>query len=62
MLLDRPTTREMDALADLGNPGWDAASLIPYMNETERNHRQFTISPHRKGPMRTLTRLVSSSD
>ncbi|KAJ7173724.1 hypothetical protein C8R46DRAFT_1083796 [Mycena filopes] len=38
MVWYRPTSAELDAIESLGNPGWNSASLFPYMKAIEHNH------------------------
>ncbi|KAF7324160.1 Alcohol oxidase [Mycena kentingensis (nom. inval.)] len=38
MVWYRPTKAELNAIEDLGNPGWNASTLYPYMEAIEHNH------------------------
>ncbi|KAJ6516811.1 hypothetical protein C8R47DRAFT_1268497, partial [Mycena vitilis] len=38
MVWYRPTSTELDAIEDLGNPGWNSDSLFPYMKAIEHNY------------------------
>ncbi|KAJ7132168.1 hypothetical protein C8R44DRAFT_871156 [Mycena epipterygia] len=37
MVWYRPTSAELDALEDLGNPGWNSQTMFPYMKAIEHN-------------------------
>ncbi|KAJ7065215.1 hypothetical protein C8F01DRAFT_982101 [Mycena amicta] len=38
MVWYRPTKAELNAIEKLGNPGWNASTLYPYMTAIEHNH------------------------
>ncbi|KAJ6561226.1 hypothetical protein DFH09DRAFT_1316335 [Mycena vulgaris] len=37
MVWYRPTSAELDAIEDLGNPGWNSTTMFPYMEAIEHN-------------------------